>query len=278
MDSTKTLTAVLASGPPPAAPILTSFKINNGAALTANSSVLLTNACAQESSATVVAFMASESPDFAGAMWFPYGPVPLFTLSPTAGVKTVYFKVKNSAGGESAVTTDTITLGGGGYTVVAWGRNDDGQCDVPAPNSGFVAVAGGYAHSLGLKSDGSIAIWGYNSSNGVPEPNRDFMDVGGRIVSQFGSEVRWFDRGVGIGLQGSVRGPHPETAVLWRWLRGANTVWDSNPTVRLWHGWIMLRVNVSFPYRTRVVAVSAAGDQSLGLKADGLDCRVGKFR
>jgi hypothetical protein len=37
--------------------------------------------------------------------------------------------------------------------IVAWGLNDQGQCNVPAPNTGFVAVAGGYWHSLGLKRD-----------------------------------------------------------------------------------------------------------------------------
>ena len=32
--------------------------------------------------------------------------------------------------------------------IVGWGRNEDGQCDVPEPNEGFVAVAGGLYHSL----------------------------------------------------------------------------------------------------------------------------------
>ncbi len=45
-------------------------------------------------------------------------------------------------------------------TIVAWGWNDYGQCNVPAPNADFVAVAGGGAHSLGLKSDGTIVAWG----------------------------------------------------------------------------------------------------------------------
>ncbi|MCK4343204.1 MAG: hypothetical protein KAY37_15940, partial [Phycisphaerae bacterium] len=36
-------------------------------------------------------------------------------------------------------------------SIVAWGCNDYGQCDVPAPNTDFVAVAGGWWHSLGLK-------------------------------------------------------------------------------------------------------------------------------
>ena len=36
-------------------------------------------------------------------------------------------------------------------TIVGWGWNDDGQCDIPEPNEGFVAVAAGNWHSLGLK-------------------------------------------------------------------------------------------------------------------------------
>lgn len=45
-------------------------------------------------------------------------------------------------------------------TIVAWGRNDYGQCTVPLPNVDFVAVSGGGYHSLGLKSDGTIVAWG----------------------------------------------------------------------------------------------------------------------
>jgi hypothetical protein len=58
---------------------------------------------------------------------------------------------------------------------------------VPAPNNGFVAVAGGYVHSLGLKADGSIVAWGagepgqsgyphYGQCN-VPEPNSGFVAI-----------------------------------------------------------------------------------------------------
>ncbi|NIM51884.1 MAG: hypothetical protein GTO22_22010, partial [Gemmatimonadales bacterium] len=47
-------------------------------------------------------------------------------------------------------------------SIVAWGWNDYGQCDVPSPNTGFVAVAGGGFHSLGLKADtwllGSVRV------------------------------------------------------------------------------------------------------------------------
>ena len=47
-------------------------------------------------------------------------------------------------------------------SITAWGLNNFGQCNVPEPNTGFIAVAAGYGHSLGLKADGSIVAWGYN--------------------------------------------------------------------------------------------------------------------
>jgi hypothetical protein len=66
-----------------------------------------------------------------------------------------------------------------GGLIVAWGNNDVGQCDVPAPNNAFVAVAGGGWHSLGLKAGGSIVAWGYNYSGqcNVPAPNTGFVAV-----------------------------------------------------------------------------------------------------
>jgi hypothetical protein len=47
-------------------------------------------------------------------------------------------------------------------SIVAWGLNNEGQCDVPAPNADFIAIAGGGHHSLGRKADGSIVAWGRN--------------------------------------------------------------------------------------------------------------------
>jgi len=37
-------------------------------------------------------------------------------------------------------------------SLVAWGRNDWGQCNVPSPNEGFALIATGTSHSLGLKN------------------------------------------------------------------------------------------------------------------------------
>ncbi len=53
-------------------------------------------------------------------------------------------------------------------SIVAWGANGDGQRNVPAPNTAFVAVAGGGQHSLGLK-----AYYGDLNCDGVI----DFEDI-----------------------------------------------------------------------------------------------------
>jgi hypothetical protein len=65
-------------------------------------------------------------------------------------------------------------------TVVAWGYDSSGECDVPAPNAGFVALAGGIRFSVGLKQDGTIVGWGDNTAGQCndPTPNSDFVAVG----------------------------------------------------------------------------------------------------
>jgi len=47
--------------------------------------------------------------------------------------------------------------------VVAWGRNNFAQCDVPAGLTDAIAVAGGGEHSVVIKRDGSVLAWGKNT-------------------------------------------------------------------------------------------------------------------
>jgi hypothetical protein len=60
-----------------------------------------------------------------------------------------------------AVLTVTAPLPG---AVVAWGNDDHGQSTVPAAaQSGVVAIAAGWNHTLALKSNGSVLAWGSNN-------------------------------------------------------------------------------------------------------------------
>lgn len=102
-------------------PILSTFKINNDAAETAVRTVTLNNTA----TGNPMLYMASESPDFTKGSWQKYSASPSFTLSSGAGVKTVYFKVKNVYG-VTDVLSDTITLLG---PVVSPFRINDGAAD-----------------------------------------------------------------------------------------------------------------------------------------------------
>jgi len=49
-------------------------------------------------------------------------------------------------------------------SVVAWGKNDRGQCNVPALPGGltYLRVAAGEKHCVARRSDGSVVAWGSN--------------------------------------------------------------------------------------------------------------------
>jgi hypothetical protein len=81
------------------------FSINSGSNLTTIRHISLVNSCTNPPDE----YMASELPDFSGASWEPWEPAPLFMLSEGDGIKTVYFKVRNTKG-ESAPHLDTIEL------------------------------------------------------------------------------------------------------------------------------------------------------------------------
>ncbi|HPS03358.1 MAG TPA: hypothetical protein PLA90_17600, partial [Candidatus Sumerlaeota bacterium] len=271
MDGDKTVQANLGSGSLPPAPVLSALAINNGLVVTLNPTVTLANICAGETSASAVQYQASESPDFTSATWQPYASVPLFTLSEGSGDKTVYFRVRNSAGVESAVTSDTITLGGAGAGIEAWGQNSDGQCDVSSPKGIFAAFAGGGFHCLAIKTDGSLEAWGYNGYKQcqVPASNSGFVAVAvgdshSLGLKSDGSIVAW-----GKNFFGQCTVPSPNTGFVAIAAGTAHSLGlKSDGTLVAWgyngHGECSLPVpNSGF------VAISASSRHNLALRSDG---------
>jgi hypothetical protein len=125
-------------------------------------------------------------------------------------------------------------------SVVAWGSNAKGKCNIPSPNTDFLTVSGGGSHTLGLKLDGSIVAWGagkagqtgspHYGQSVVPVPNTDFVAI---AAGDYHS--------LGLKADGSI------------------VAWGDN-----YYG----QCNVPAP-NTDFVAIAAGDNHSLGLKQDG---------
>jgi hypothetical protein len=93
-------------------------------------------------------------------------------------------------------------------SVIAWGRNDYGQNNVPAlpPSLSYVEIAAGDSHTVARRSDGSVVAWGDNQygQTNVPAlpPGLSYVEVAaghGHTVARRsdGSVVAWGDNRYG---------------------------------------------------------------------------------
>ncbi|MBN1787598.1 MAG: hypothetical protein JW806_04305 [Sedimentisphaerales bacterium] len=154
---------------------------------------------------------------------------------------------------------------------MAWGENDDGQCDVPDPNTDFIAISAGNTHSLGLKADGSIMAWGYNLSGccDVPEPNANFTSVATGASHSLGLKADGSIMAWGYNVNGECNVPEPNTAFI---AISASVNYSlglkNDGSIIAWGKNDYGECNVP-GLNTDFIAISTGHDHSLGLKVDG---------
>ena len=190
--------------------------------------------------------------------------------------------------------------------VVAWGRNDSGQTNVPPGLSNVVAIAGGGAHSLALQNNGTVVAWGNNDfgQTNVPPGLSNVVAIAGGsyhslALQNNGTVVAWGDNGFGqtnvpLGLSNvvaiaggsyhSLALQNNGTVVVWGEQtnvppglsnvvaiaggNGYSLALQSNGTVVDWGANIYVQTNVP-PGLSNVVAIAAGGGHSLALQNNG---------
>ena len=156
-------------------------------------------------------------------------------------------------------------------SIVAWGKNNYGQCNVPSPNTGFVAISAGGFHSLALQMDGSILGWGDNSAKecDVPVPNTGFTAIAAGHYHSLGlkadgSIVAW---GNNTSKQCDVPSPNGGFVAIAEG-KSHSLGLKSDGSVVAWGSNYYTQCDVPWP-NGGFVAITAGGSHSLGLKADG---------
>jgi hypothetical protein len=156
-------------------------------------------------------------------------------------------------------------------TVAAWGYYYDGECEVSAPNTAFLAVAAGGYHSLGLKSDSSISAWGWNGLRQceVPSPNTGFAAVsagGGHSLGlkSGGAIVAW-----GLDADGQCDVPGDNSGFTAIAAGGNHSLGlKSDGSIVAWGLNGDGQCDVPSP-NSDFIAIAAGGYHSLGLKSNG---------
>jgi alpha-tubulin suppressor-like RCC1 family protein len=180
------------------------------------------------------------------------------------------FTVSRFVGFKAIATrgSHTVALKNNG-TVVAWGWNIYGQCNVPTGLSGVAAIdAGGY-HTVALKNDGTVVAWGDNRfgqcnippglSGIVAVAATDYNTV---ALKNDGTVVAWGDDGYGLctvppGLSGVV----------------AIGVADAHAVALKSDGSVITWGQYAYPVpveaQSGVIAIAAASSHVVALKNDG---------
>ena len=155
--------------------------------------------------------------------------------------------------------------------VVAWGNNDYGQTTIPSGLTGVTAVAGGYYHTMALKSEGTVVAWGDNQMGQTAIPS-GLTGVTAISACRFynmalksdGTVVEW-----GYKYWAPTTIPSSLTGVTAISAGGLfNLALMSNGTVVAWGDNSYGQTTIPSGL-TGVTAIAAGGAHALALKSDG---------
>ena len=170
---------------------------------------------------------------------------------------------------DEAIAVATLRMG---YPIIAWGRDNEGEVSGVPEGNDFVDVAAGKYHALAIRSNGSLAAWGWNDYGqcNIPEGN-DFIAIAGGVrhsisLKSDGSLVGWGDNELG-----QIDVPAGNDFVAIATGEYHNLAITTEGLIVGWGGWNTYgecdapEPNVGTVY----VAVSAGRYHSLALQSDG---------
>jgi len=159
------------------------------------------------------------------------------------------------------------------WFVSVWGLNSSGQCNVPAPNSGFIFASGsaGNGHSLGLKADGSIVAWGRNTEGQctIPSGNSGYVVAAAGEWHSLGLKSDGSISAWGLNTNGQCTIPSGNSGYVAVDGGGSHSLGlKSSGSITAWgyNGYGQCTIPSG---NSGFVAVAAGGLHSLGLKSSG---------
>jgi alpha-tubulin suppressor-like RCC1 family protein len=189
-----------------------------------------------------------------------------YTFSPSSNS---YSNVTGNLTGQDYTGTVVVALPG---SVVAWGDNTYGQCNVPGGLTNAIAIAAGFYHTLALKMDGTVVGWGQNDfgQTNPPVGLSNVTEIAAGWGTSFalkrdGTLEEWgWDGGYGLKATAEALTNIISISALW----DCGMALKSDNTVFVWgkstHGETNVPAGLS-----DVVAVSAGGYFCMALKRDG---------